>query len=296
MKINTLWTVAILSLSVTIFGCDAFKQKTNDGADDEMVEGVSDVEDDPVSLPHATASPAITKYNSIFGGENIYRYIAKEDPAGSVMLPRFYTINRSDFQNLLETHLTNEYFYASLAVTETDYDAEGTASGKAYLSDLIFHSTRPYATGYLRDKGANDNFFDDAQPCPVDCNPGTGANPGSELSLAVANTRVRRYNEMYGEEKLYLTAHDGGEEQVSVARYYRVNRADFQDVLNSTSSEYIFASLAAFVDEGNNYKTDLIFHDTNPGPQGGIASSEKKFYDFMLPCPEHCDTTSSSSD
>lgn len=298
MKINTLWAIAILAVSITIFSCDATKQKAKDAvndAADELIEGVSDAaQDDPVKLSPDDAMHAIGKYNTIFGGVDVYRYIGQESPIGNVMLPRFYTINRTSFQNLLNEHLTNDYFYASLGITERDYSAPGTASGRAYLSDLIFHSQRPYHDGYLNNQG-EDTFYGGGQPCPVDCNAGTGANVGEQLTMSVAYSRVYKYNQIYGSTPLYLPAHEGGEEQVMVARYYKVNRADLQDVLNSSTSEYVYASLAAYSSTGNNHTADLIFHDTNPGPQGGIASSEKNFYDFVIPCPDQCDTTSASN-
>jgi len=292
MKFKFLALLLISAFCITLFSCD--NANNSDGSDDELVEG--DVElTEPSKLSRAQAAPLIEKYNEIYGGENVYRFLAKENLAGSVILPRFYTINRTDFQNLINNHLTQDVFYASLAIVDKTYDFEETASGKAHLADLIFHNVRPYTTGYLRNGGEEDVFFDDAQPCPTDCEAGSGSNAGDEISMSVARTRISKYNNLYSAEIQYMTAHNGSEDRVEIPRYYAISRADFQGVLNTTEAEQVYVSLAAkSISEGHIFHADLILHDTNPGQQGGIAASEEDFYDFVKPCPKQCDTTSAS--
>jgi hypothetical protein len=292
MKSNLLLTLAALMLSMTIFSCDnVTKEKVSDGADD-LIEGVAEPID---KISGVIAKSDIDMYNTIYGGENVYRFLAKDNEKGSVILPRFYTVNRADFRDLIDSHFVGqETFYASLAIVDKTYEFPSTASGQAHLADLIFHAKRPYTDGYLRDKGAGDYFFDNAKPCPTDCEAGTGANPGDEIDKATANTRINNFNKLYTSDIQYLTAHDSSSNKsVTIARYYAISRADFQGMLNASNSEYMYVSLAANNPDGNVYQTDLMIHGQNPGPQGSV-SSDGDFFDFTMPCPEECDSSNST--
>jgi hypothetical protein len=284
MKSNLLLTLAALMLSMTIFSCDnVTKEKVSDGADD-LVEGVME----PASIdeiPYSTANTDITRYNDIFGGENVYKYIGEEGNAeGSTMVPRYYVINRAAFQGMIDNNPDATEFFASLGATKEDFS--GSPEGFSHVSDLVFHVIRPNANGSLNNQ-ENDSFYDYAQPCPINCNSGTGVSD-QPFDAAIAISRINKYNTVYGGEDQYIEA-DG--KKVVIPRYYAVKKADFQEVLNSTTNATLYVSLAAVEQNPvvtNTYNSDLIFHHVRPNPQGYLTSSEDQFYDVSVPCPDEC--------
>lgn len=279
--------LAIVLISMTI-GCDNFSNNNKDGetADTEIEGAETPMEIDQIT--YETANTRISKYNDIYGGVNAYQFLgASEDPNGSVIIPRYYVINRVNFKNMLEGS-TVETIYASLSVNTQQFAA--SSSGYAYVSDLIFHTTKPANNGLLSNNGVGDTFYSYSEPCPVNCNPETGLGEGGTLAANIAADSIKVYNTIYSNNGHTEEYFSSGEDKVLIPRYYSVNRADIQEVLNSTTNPELYVSLGAEPVEGSShtYRSDLIFHHVRPNPQGYLATSEDTFLDITKPCPDQC--------
>ncbi|MCI4667283.1 MAG: hypothetical protein MRZ79_03915 [Bacteroidia bacterium] len=120
----------------------------------------------PVSKDDAKAR--IECYNCVYGSDpNTKKYITITNTPERILLPRYFKFSENDIDELLSAMSTraHKFFYVSLGA---NLDPATMPDDHTYLSDLVFHYTRPDLEGNLSNP-ETDEFFDITEPCPNAC-------------------------------------------------------------------------------------------------------------------------------
>jgi len=121
---------------------------------------------EPVDSTDAVAR--INSYNNIYGQEeDTVRYLTNTAVQDSILIPRYYSFNKSDIKELLKAmkQYNHQFFYVSVGAVPLIEGGQEVPN--AYVSDLIFHYVRPGSGGHLT--AAGNVFFDVTRPCPDSC-------------------------------------------------------------------------------------------------------------------------------